>query len=100
MFQKFKHEEDLNSDEFNLNNNRNLIERLSDGIILHRGKQFGISLGEPMIRKYNKNSFHSINELNRLLSKTNCLLMQDSLILWQQKRPVYLMHNRKFNNMI
>ncbi len=36
-----------------------------------------------MIRKYNENenllinsSFHSIYELNRLLSKTNCLLMR------------------------
>ncbi|CAF1446058.1 unnamed protein product [Adineta steineri] len=57
-------------------------ERLSDGIILQRGKQFGIALGEPMIRKNNGNenfdinSSHSIDELNRLLTKTNCLLMQ------------------------
>ena len=35
-----------------------------------------------MIRKYNKSeqSSHSINELNRLLSKTNCLLMRQQNI--------------------
>ena len=59
-----------------------LIEQLSDGIILYRGKQFGFALGEPLIRKINKNenslinSSHSIDQLNRLLSKTNCFLMQ------------------------
>ncbi|CAF2740921.1 unnamed protein product [Rotaria sp. Silwood2] len=81
----FKHEQSLDSLN-NENNNTNSMEQLSDGIILHRGKQFGIALGEPMIRKYNENeqfstkSFHSINELNRLLSKTNCLLMRQQNI--------------------
>jgi hypothetical protein len=59
-------------------NDSDLTEKLFDGIVLHRGKQFGIALGEPMIRKYDElhtNSSHSINELNRLLTKTNYLLM-------------------------
>lgn len=81
LFYKFKHEEDLNSAQLqanNGNNSKDFIEQLSDGIILHRGKQFGIALGEPMIRKHNENenSYHSINVLNRLLSKTSCLLMR------------------------
>jgi hypothetical protein len=82
FFEKFKHEECRNSDKFCLNNDEELIERLPDGIILHRGKQFGIALGEPMKRKNTANenlptnSSHSINELNRLLTKTNCLLMR------------------------
>jgi hypothetical protein len=80
-----QHEEDLNSTRVHLNNGKNdidFIEQVPDGIILHRGQQFGIALGEPMIRKYSENenplinSYHSINELNRLLSKTNCLLMR------------------------
>ncbi|CAF3662672.1 unnamed protein product [Adineta steineri] len=81
----FKHEENHDTTQFQSNNHHNDIdfnERLSDGIILQRGKQFGIALGEPMIRKNNGNenfdinSSHSIDELNRLLTKTNCLLMQ------------------------
>ncbi|CAF1487466.1 unnamed protein product [Adineta steineri] len=81
----FKHEENHATTQFQSNNHHNDIdfnERLSDGIILQRGKQFGIALGEPMIRKNNENenfdinSSHSIDELNRLLTKTNCLLMQ------------------------
>ncbi|CAF1389461.1 unnamed protein product [Adineta steineri] len=81
----FKHEENHDTTQFQSNNHHNDIdfnERLSDGIILQRGKQFGIALGEPMIRKNNENenldinSSHSIDELNRLLTKTNCLLMQ------------------------
>ncbi|CAF1022317.1 unnamed protein product [Rotaria sordida] len=77
----FQHEESLDSLN-NENNNTNPIEQLSDGIILHRGKRFGRALGEPVIRKYNENeqSSHSINELNRLLSKTNCLLMRQQNI--------------------
>jgi len=80
-----QHEEDLNPTRLHLNNGKNdidFIEQVPDGIILHRGQQFGIALGEPMIRKYSENknplinSYHSINELNRLLSKTNCLLMR------------------------
>ncbi|CAF5116755.1 unnamed protein product, partial [Rotaria sp. Silwood1] len=79
------HEKSLDSLNYG-SDNTNPIEQLSDGIILHRGKQFGIALGKPMIRKYNENEefpskySHSINELNRLLSKTNCLLMQQQNI--------------------
>jgi hypothetical protein len=68
----FQSEEDLKCDQFYLTNTR---DQLSDGVILHRGEQFGIALGEPMIRKSNET--HSINELNRLFSKMNCLLMQE-----------------------
>ncbi|CAF3352552.1 unnamed protein product [Rotaria sp. Silwood1] len=81
----FKHEKSLDSLNYGSDNTKP-IEQLSDGIILHRGKQFGIALGKPMIRKYNENEefpskySHSINELNRLLSKTNCLLMQQQNI--------------------
>ncbi len=55
------------------NSNR---ERLPDGVIIHRGEQFGIALGEPMIRKLSIGSFHSINELDRLFSQANRFLMQ------------------------
>lgn len=51
------------------------LEERSDGIILHRGRWLGASLGEPMIRK-----FHSIHELQRLLSKASCLLLQQHQI--------------------
>ncbi|CAF0751302.1 unnamed protein product [Adineta ricciae] len=67
---KFKHQ------------NTTLIEEVSDGIILHRGEHFGVSLGKPMIRRCNshvnycKDDFHSIYQLNRLLSNSTCLLMQ------------------------
>ncbi|UJR26359.1 hypothetical protein I4U23_007692 [Adineta vaga] len=56
--------------------NVNFIQTLPDGIILHHGEHFGVSLGEPMIRKNNLHENHSINELNQLLSKTNCFLLQ------------------------
>ncbi|CAF1628920.1 unnamed protein product [Rotaria magnacalcarata] len=79
-----KHDENFNSNQISLLNGNNITnsnQRVSDGIILHRGKQFGKTLGEPIARKYDENeecstrSSHSINVLNRLLSKTSCLLM-------------------------
>ncbi|CAF3404634.1 unnamed protein product [Rotaria socialis] len=80
-----KHDESFNSNQIALlkgNNITNSNERVSDGVILHRGKQFGKTLGEPIARKYYENeecstrSSHLINVLNRLLSKTSCLLMR------------------------
>ena len=51
-------------------------------MILHRGDQFGIALGDLMVPKFHVHenqsicSSHSINKLNRLLSPRNCFLMR------------------------
>lgn len=50
---------------------------------MQRGKQFGKTLGKPMIRKndesekYSTVSSHSVNQLNTLLSTINCSLMRE-----------------------
>ena len=87
FFQIFKHKQDLNSSQFFFISGNNYsdidsIEQLPDGIILRRGKQCSVELGEPMVRKVNDNekfftqSSHSINELNSLLSERTCSLMR------------------------
>lgn len=55
------------------------LERLPDGIILHRGPSFGLALGEPLIRRDDLNG-HSIDVLDRLLSRATCRLMREHQI--------------------
>ena len=77
----FKHSDPLRP------NPRRSSDHLPDGIILHRGQRFGRALGEAMVRRSDTNgcvlaptSSHPISTLNRLLTKTNCLLMQQHKI--------------------
>jgi hypothetical protein len=50
-------------------------------MILHRGEQFGIALGEIMIRQPDQHAcHHSIEQLDRLLSKRTCCLMRQHAI--------------------